>query len=102
MYEARQDTFVFDLGQNIAGWVRLMVEGPAGTEVRLKFAEKIYPDGMVDPSSARAAVQEDRYILKGNGLEIFEPHFTYHGFQYIQVTGYPGTPSLESLEGRFT
>lgn len=101
MYEARPDTFVFDLGQNIAGWVRMRVEGAAGTEVRLKFAEKIHPDGTIDPSSARAAVQEDRYILKGEGPEVLEPHFTYHGFQYIQVTGYPGTPTLESLEGRF-
>lgn len=101
VHEATPDTFVFDLGQNIAGWVRLMAEGPEGTEVRLKFAEKIHPDGTIDPSSARAAVQEDRYILKGDGQEVFEPHFTYHGFQYIQVTGYPGTPTLESLEGRF-
>jgi alpha-L-rhamnosidase len=99
--EAKPDTFVFDLGQNIAGWVRLKVEGPAGTEVRLKFAEQIHPDGTVDPSSSRAALQEDRYILKGGGVEYFEPQFSYHGFQYIQVTGYPGTPGLDAIEGRF-
>ncbi len=101
VYEARPDTFVFDLGQNIAGRVRLKVEGPAGTEVRLRFAEQIHPDGMIDPSSSRAALQEDHYILKGEGLEVFEPRFTYHGFQYIEISGYPGTPGLESLEGRF-
>jgi len=101
VYEPRPDTFVFDLGQNIAGRVRLMVQGPAGTEVKLRFAEQIHPDGMIDPSSSRAALQEDHYILKGRGTEVFEPRFTYHGFQYIEVTGYPGTPGLETLEGRF-
>jgi alpha-L-rhamnosidase len=101
LIEARPDTFVFDLGQNIAGWVRLKVEGPSGTEVRLRFAEQVHPDGMIDPSSSRAALQKDHYILKGRGLEFFEPRFTYHGFQYIEVTGFPGTPVLETLEGRF-
>ncbi len=99
--EPRQDTFVFDLGQNIAGWVRLNVQGPAGAKVKLRFAERIHSNGMIDPSSSRAALQEDHYTLKGQGPEIFEPRFTYHGFQYIQVTGFPGTPVLETLEGRF-
>lgn len=97
----RPDTFVFDLGQNIAGWVKLKVQGPAGTKVKMKFAERIHANGMIDPSSARAAVQEDQYILKGKGVEVFEPRFTYHGFQYIEVTGYPGEPGLETLQGRF-
>jgi alpha-L-rhamnosidase len=99
--EARPDTFVFDLGQNIAGWVRLRVEGPAGTKVRLKFAEQVHPDGMIDPSSSRAALQEDYYTLKGKGVEFFEPRFTYHGFQYIEVTGYPGKPELDAIKGCF-
>jgi len=97
----RPDTFVFDLGQNIAGWVQLKVQGAAGTKVKLKFAERLLTNGMIDPSSSRAALQEDQYTLKGQGVEIFEPRFTYHGFQYIQVTGFPGTPLLEALEGRF-
>lgn len=99
--QPRSDTFVFDLGQNIAGWVRLKVQGPAGTKVKLKFAERKQANGMIDPSSSRAALQEDQYILRGGGVEIFEPRFTYHGFQYVQVTGFPGTPSLETIEGRF-
>ena len=97
----RPDTFVFDLGQNIAGWVQLKVQGAAGTKVKLKFAERLLANGMIDPSSSRAALQEDQYTLKGQGIEVFEPRFTYHGFQYIQVTGFPGTPLLEALEGRF-
>ena len=97
----RPDTFVFDLGQNIAGWVQLKVQGAAGTKVKLKFAERLLTNGMIDPSSSRAALQEDQYTLKGQGVEVFEPRFTYHGFQYIQVTGFPGSPLLEALEGRF-
>jgi len=101
VYEPRPDTFVFDLGQNIAGRVKLKTQGKAGTKVKLKFAEQLHPDGMIDPSSSRAAVQEDQYILKGKGIEEFEPRFTYHGFQYVQVTGYPGKPALDAIEGRF-
>jgi len=97
----KRDTFVFDLGQNITGWVKLKLKGPAGTLVKLRFAEKIHVNGMIDPSSSNAALQEDHYILKGEGEEIFEPRFTYHGFQFIEVTGYSGTLSLETLEGRF-
>ena len=101
VFEPRPDTFVFDLGQNFAGWVRLKVQGPTGTKVKLRFAERKHANGMIDPSSSRAALQEDHYILKGQGVEIFEPRFTYHGFQYIQVTGFPGIPMLEAIEGRF-
>lgn len=97
----RPDTFVFDLGQNIAGWIKLKVQGPAGTKVKMRYAEKVHANGMIDPSSARAAVQEDQYTLKGKGVEVFEPRFTYHGFQYIEITGYPGKPVLDMLEGRF-
>jgi alpha-L-rhamnosidase len=97
----KQGTFVYDLGQNITGWVKLNIKGPAGTEVKLRFAEKIRTNGMIDPSSSNAALQEDHYILKGEGTEIFEPRFTYHGFQFVELTGYPGTPSLEMLEGQF-
>ncbi|MBK8776450.1 MAG: family 78 glycoside hydrolase catalytic domain [Saprospiraceae bacterium] len=81
--------------------MKLKLKGPAGTLVKLRFAEKIHANGMIDPSSSNAALQEDHYILKGEGEEIFEPRFTYHGFQFIEVTGYSGTPSLETLEGRF-
>ncbi len=97
----KTDTYVFDLGQNITGWAKLTVKGAEGTEVKMRFAEKILGNGMIDPSSANAALQQDYYILKGGGTEVFEPRFTYHGFQYVEVTGYPGTPTLETLEGQF-
>lgn len=85
--------YVFDMGQNMAGWSRLSVLGPAGCRVVLRFAESIYPDGTVNQENLRSARATDIYILKGQGAETWEPRFTYHGFRYVQVEGYPGVPS---------
>ena len=92
--------YVFDMGQNMSGWVQLRVEGPAGTQVTLRFAELVYSDGMIDRQNLGAAKARDIYTLKGEGRETYEPHFTYHGFRYVEVTGYPGAPNLDSLRGR--
>jgi alpha-L-rhamnosidase len=97
--------YVFDMGQNIAGWAQLAVSGPAGTEVVLKYAERLNDDGTVDQKEIgkfvkQWAFQTDRYILKGKGRETWEPRFAYHGFQYVQVTGFPGKPGLDNLRGR--
>ncbi|MBC7364572.1 MAG: family 78 glycoside hydrolase catalytic domain, partial [Candidatus Aminicenantes bacterium] len=92
--------YVFDLGQNISGWAQLRVRGPRGTKVRLRFAELLYENGMINQENLRGARAEDHYILKGEGQEIWEPRFTYHGFRYIEVTGYPGTPKIDSVRGR--
>jgi len=91
--------YVFDLGQNIAGWARLKVSGEAGTEVTLRFAERLNPDGTVYTQNLRRAQATDTYILKGIGEEIFEPRFTFHGFQYVAVTGFPGIPTKDSITG---
>jgi alpha-L-rhamnosidase len=106
--EPQPGMYVFDMSENLTGWVRLAVEGPAGTEVVMKFAEKIFPPdsgrsvaGMIDQQSVNNNLPEDRYILKGGGPEEYEPRFTWHGFQYVEVTGYPGVPDLDTLEGRF-
>jgi alpha-L-rhamnosidase len=92
--------YVFDLGQNIAGWCRLHVSGPAGAVVSLRHAETIRPNGTLYVDNLRGAKVTDTYTLKGQGTEVYEPRFTYHGFRYVEVTGYPGKPSLSSLEGR--
>jgi len=103
--EVKPGIWVYDLGQNISGWGRLKVSGPAGTEVTLRYAEKLTVEGDLDQSNINMFIktgecQMDQYILKGHGMEVWEPRFTYHGFQYIQVTGFPGTPTLDNLEGR--
>jgi alpha-L-rhamnosidase len=93
--------YVFDFGQNFTGWVRLYVEGRAGDTVNLKFAEVLDEKGRLNLNVNRQARATDVYILKGNGTEVYEPHFTYHGFRYVEVTGYPGVPGIETLEGIF-
>ena len=96
----RPGVFVFDMGQNMSGWVQLRVQGPAGTQVTLRFTELVYPDGMINRENLGEAKSRNIYTLKGQGEETYEPRFTYHGFRYVEVTGFPGTPSLDSLRGR--
>lgn len=103
--EVEPGVWVYNLGQNISGWAQIKVDGPAGTEITLKYSEKIKEDGAIDTSNIDQYIisgdfQTDKYILKGGGSEVWEPRFTYHGFQYIQITGFPGTPTLENLSGR--
>lgn len=98
--EPEQGVYVFDFGQNMPGWVRLTVEGPAGTEVRIRFAEELNPDGTIYTDNYRSARATDTYILRGGGAEVWEPRFTYRGFRYAQVTGLPTTPSRDTLVAR--
>ena len=97
--EPEPGVFVFDLGQNFAGWARLKVNGEAGTEVTLRFVERLNPDGTIYTTNLRSAKATDTFILKGGGEEVFEPRFTFHGFQYVEVRGYPGTPGTDAITG---
>lgn len=98
--EPRPGVFIFDMGQNMVGWCRLTVSGPAGTRVSLGHAETLQPDGTLYLANLRGAQVTDAYTLKGEGTEIWEPRFTYHGFRFVEVSGFPGTPTLESIAGR--
>ena len=91
--------YIFDMGQNMVGWVTLKVKGEPGTKVRLRFAEILNPDGTIYTANLRNADATDVYILKGGDEETFAPHFTFHGFRYVEVTGYPGTPTLDAIKG---
>jgi hypothetical protein len=93
--------YVYDLGQNIAGWARVRATGAAGTAIRLRTAEELGQDGRLDTVTNRSADSADTFVLAGTGgVESYEPRFDYHGFRYVEVTGYPGTPTLDSLDGR--
>ncbi len=117
--EPQPGIFIFDFGQNFAGWARLRVKGAAGTRVKLRFGELLYPEGTLNAMTTvvgqlkgggpayrydgdgipKTAWQQDEYILKGDGEEIYTPRFTFHGFRYVEVTGFPGRPDLRALEG---
>ena len=97
--EPKSGTYVFNLGQNFSGWARLKVRGLRGTTVTMRFAEMLNPDGTIYTANLRGARCTDRYTLSGNGLEVWEPRFTFHGFQYVEVTGYPGSPNLDAITG---
>jgi alpha-L-rhamnosidase len=90
---------VFDMGQNMVGWVRLKVKGSRGDAVTLKFAEVLDKEGNFYTENLRAAKATDVYILKGDGEEIYEPHFTFHGFRYVKLEDFPGTPHLDNITG---
>jgi alpha-L-rhamnosidase len=74
---------IFDMSQNISGYVRLEVAAPAGTRIVLRHAERLTPEGTLYTDNLRFAVSEDIYICKGGGVETFKPRFTFHGFQYV-------------------
>lgn len=91
--------YVYDLGQNMVGWARLAASGPAGTKIRLRFAEMLNPDGTIYTTNLRGARCIDNYTLKGAGREVWEPRFTFHGFRYVEITGYAGTPPADAITG---
>ncbi len=100
MHSPKDGVYVYDFGQNFTGWVKLHVEGPRGTEIKLRYAEVLNPNGTLNFSTIRNAEATDTYILKGGEAEVYEPKFTYHGFRYAQIEGFPGVPTLKHLEGR--
>ena len=97
--EPRPGTYVFDLGKNIAGVAELRVRVPAGTSIQLKYGELKRDDGTVMTENLRRARATDTYVAKGGGTEVWRPRFTYHGFQYVEVTGLPEPPTAEAITG---
>jgi alpha-L-rhamnosidase len=92
--------YIFNLGQNFAGVVRLKVKGPAGTVIQLRYGEMVYPDGRLMNENYRKARSVDHYVLRGDkDGEEWTPRFTFHGFQYVEVTGYPGKPGKDAITG---
>jgi alpha-L-rhamnosidase len=122
--EPRDGVFIVDMGTNFTGWIRLRVNVPGGTKIKLRFGELLYPDGGLNPMTSvcgqikgmrkdedgrrvprggpgapEIAWQEDTYIASGGGPEVYTPSFTFHAFRYVEVTGVPGTVTPEMIEG---
>jgi len=95
--------YVFDMGQNFAGWTKLRIKAEKGTKIQLRFAETVFADGMINTAStgvfATLTEQIDTYICKGGETEEWEPRFTYHGFRYVEMQGFNGTPTPATLSG---
>lgn len=112
--EPKPGVFVFDMGKNFAGVARIRVRGSAGTLITLRYGEDKFTDGSVNlmtavagqvknsnggPGAPAVAWQEDSYTLNGKGTETWHPCFTFHGFRYVEVTGWPGRPTLDDVAG---
>jgi alpha-L-rhamnosidase len=91
--------WVFDLGQNMVGVVRLKVSAPAGTQVTLRHAEMLNPDGTIYTKNLRGAPSIDNYTCKGGGTETWQPRFTFHGFRYVDITGLAKRPDKSAVTG---
>jgi alpha-L-rhamnosidase len=96
---ANKRRWIFDLGQNIVGRVRLKVRGKRGSVIDLRHVEMLDKDGKPYTLALRGARATDHYTTKGGGEEIFESRFTFHGFRYVEVRDYPGTPTADDLTG---
>lgn len=92
--------WVFDLGQNMVGWVRLRVNGKAGQQITVRHAEEINNDGTLYTDNLRSAKAQTIYTCKGSEVEVYEPRFTYMGFRYVAIEGLTQRPSLSDLSGR--
>jgi alpha-L-rhamnosidase len=92
---------ILDFGQNMVGWVKVRARGPEGTTITLRHAEALDRQGNLYTENLRAAVQTTCYTLKGlaDTDEVFEPHFTFQGFQYVAVAGFPGSPTPDHFTG---
>lgn len=97
--QPRPGLYVFNMGQNFSGWARLKINAPAGSKIVMRFGELKNPDGTVYRTNLRSARATDTYFCKGTGEEVWEPRFTYHGFQYVEVEGLPTVPDSKTLTG---
>lgn len=101
MTQLDEDTYVFDLGQNISGWARIRVPGEPDRQYTLRFAEMLKDDGTLYTENYRAAESTDTYTCADGGEIVWEPRFTFHGFRYIELSGVPreAEPNLGWITG---
>ena len=102
--EVKPGVWVYDFGQNFVGWCRVALNAPAGTQVKMRFAETLQTEGddagMIDTANLRTALCRDIFsAASSDETQYYQPRFSYHGFRYVELTGYPGTPDLDTLVG---
>lgn len=117
IWEISPGVFIADMGINFAGVAAIRVKGTEGTTIKLRYGENIHPDSTLNwltttpghiksmwglkggPGAPDDAIQEDIYIMRGKGTETYMPRFTFHGFRYVEITGWPGKPGVNDIEG---
>ena len=97
--EPVKGTHIFDLGQNMVGWAKIRFNAKAGATVKIRYGEMLNDDGTLYTANLRSAEATDRYICKGGGEEYFEPHFTFHGFRYVELSGVSKKPVKKDVTG---
>ncbi|MAE61466.1 MAG: alpha-L-rhamnosidase [Planctomycetaceae bacterium] len=97
--EPQPGVFIYDVGQNMVGRVRIRVTAPAGTTIQLRHGEVLNADGTLYTENLCSAKATDRYVCRGDGQEVWEPRFTYHGFRYVEVTGCAEPLELADVTG---
>ncbi|ADV81830.1 alpha-L-rhamnosidase [Terriglobus saanensis SP1PR4] len=90
---------IYDMGQNMVGNIRIHVSGPRASVIKMRFAERLNPDGSIYTENLRNADATDTYILSGEGDETYTPSFTFHGFRYVEFSGTAAPPTLATIEG---
>ncbi len=95
-----EGNFIIDLGQNFAGVIRLKVKGNSGHQVQLRYGEMLHPDGSLMTENLRKARAQDFYTCKGNGgVETYQPRFTFHGFQFVELINFPAEADTDTVTG---
>ncbi|MEO0332229.1 MAG: family 78 glycoside hydrolase catalytic domain, partial [Bacteroidota bacterium] len=97
--QPEEGVYIFDLGQNFAGYSRLKVKGNRNDTIVIRYGEMLHPDGTLMTENLRFARATDTYVLKGGETESWEPKFTYHGFRYVEVSGLRSKPDQETITG---
>jgi alpha-L-rhamnosidase len=96
----KNNSYILDMGQNMVGWLQLKVKGNRGDKITMKFAESLKDDGSLYIANLRDARVTDEYILKGEGEEIWEPKFVFHGFRFVEVSGFNYKPTINDFVGK--
>lgn len=99
IFRTPKGSLIVDMGQNMVGWLRLKVSGSKGTVITLRHAEVMDKFGEFYTTNLRAAKCQLTYTLAGTGEEVYEPRFTFMGFRFVEVTGFPGELTTENLTG---
>lgn len=101
VHEVKPGTYIFDLGQNMVGWPRIKIPSAPGRKITVRVAEMLEKDGTLYTKNYRSARSQDSYICKGFGVEEWNPLFTYHGFRYVELSGFPenAKPNADWVKG---